>query len=195
MSGEIKEKVWKYMEEQNRPYNLLNVYDNLHGKIKKPLLQNILDELSEEGKLTSKEVGKIKIYFLNQESLEVSREKVDSMAILSSELKEKERELGNQHKARLEELKKLMAKKTRTQLISLIEKTKEKVEELECKKEKLTNVDAEKVDEKEVYKIEKEEGQLRRELKKRRNLTKDCLKTWSQALEKKVPVVAEMMGV
>jgi hypothetical protein len=42
------------MEKQNRPYNLLNIFDNLHGKIKKPLLETILNELTEEQKLTAK---------------------------------------------------------------------------------------------------------------------------------------------
>jgi hypothetical protein len=43
----------------------------------------------------------------------------------------------------------------------------------------LTNVDSEKIDVKEVEKVEKEEKFLRKELSKRRRLTKDCLKTWS----------------
>jgi hypothetical protein len=35
----VKPLVKDYMEKQNRPYNLLNVFDNLHGKIKKTLLE------------------------------------------------------------------------------------------------------------------------------------------------------------
>lgn len=34
------------MQKQNRPYNLLNVFDNLHGKVKKAELEIILNELS-----------------------------------------------------------------------------------------------------------------------------------------------------
>ena len=52
------------MEKQNRPYNALNVYDNLHGKIKKQAIEAILNELTEEGSLTAKEFGKNKLYFL-----------------------------------------------------------------------------------------------------------------------------------
>ena len=56
--------------------------------------------------------------------------------------------------------------------------------------DKLANVDAEKVDAAEVERIEKEETVLRKELNKRRKLVKECLKTWSEILEKKVPEVA-----
>lgn len=41
--SETKAFVLDYMEKQNRPYNLLNVFDNLHGKIKKPALETILN--------------------------------------------------------------------------------------------------------------------------------------------------------
>ncbi len=42
------------MKKQNRPYNLLNVFDNLHGKIKKPELEIILNDLTKEGELEAK---------------------------------------------------------------------------------------------------------------------------------------------
>lgn len=42
------------MEKQNRPYNLLNIFDNLQAKIKKPELQTILDQLVEEGQFAAK---------------------------------------------------------------------------------------------------------------------------------------------
>ena len=57
------------MTKQNRPYNALNVFDNLHGKIKKAILENILNDLTDEFKLTCKEFGKNKVYFLNQDNL------------------------------------------------------------------------------------------------------------------------------
>ena len=42
------------MKKQNRPYNLLNVFDNLHGKIKKAELETILNDLAKDGELESK---------------------------------------------------------------------------------------------------------------------------------------------
>ena len=59
------------MEKQNRPYNLLNIFDNLHGKIKKPILENALDELISENVLVAKDFGKIRIYMLKQDNFKV----------------------------------------------------------------------------------------------------------------------------
>ena len=32
-----------YMKKANRPYSLINITDNLHGKIKKKMVEKILD--------------------------------------------------------------------------------------------------------------------------------------------------------
>lgn len=47
-----------------------------------------------------------------------------------------------------------------------------------------------KVDEKVVKRIEDEQGKLRKELNKRRKLTKECLVMWSEMTEKKINEVA-----
>lgn len=43
-----KAKVLEYMRAQNRPYSIINIHDNLHGEIKKPDLQNILNGLVDD---------------------------------------------------------------------------------------------------------------------------------------------------
>ena len=48
------------MTKQNRPYSLINIFDNLHAAIKKPLLEKILDDLCEESKLRMKDFNKNK---------------------------------------------------------------------------------------------------------------------------------------
>lgn len=35
----------EYMKKANRPYSLINIFDNLHGKVKKIELQKKLDNL------------------------------------------------------------------------------------------------------------------------------------------------------
>ena len=35
------------MSKQNRPYNALNIFDNLHAKHKKVLIETVLSELAE----------------------------------------------------------------------------------------------------------------------------------------------------
>lgn len=44
------------------------------------------------------------------------------------------------------------------------------------------DIGSEKIDEKEVEAIEKEEALLSKELKKRRRIVKDCLGTWAEIL-------------
>ncbi|CAA9990104.1 Tat binding protein 1(TBP-1)-interacting protein, putative [Plasmodium knowlesi strain H] len=63
---ETKEKIYKYMKQMNRPYSVINVYDNLHGTISKNVVQKLMDELSTEEKLQCKEYGKAKVYLVNQ---------------------------------------------------------------------------------------------------------------------------------
>jgi hypothetical protein len=56
----------KIYQQQNRPYNVQTLIDNLHGAISKAPLKKILQSLVDEGKLTSKTFGKQIIYWRNQ---------------------------------------------------------------------------------------------------------------------------------
>lgn len=83
----------------------------MHGEIKKPQAQKILDQLTDEGELQMKEYGKAKIYLINQknipkvdpgemENLKTSLEAKKSEHVeLTNEvkaLKKKEADLNNQ---------------------------------------------------------------------------------------------------
>ena len=61
-----EQKIKEYMKDQNRPYNLQTLIDNLHGVVGKTMAQKIVDKLAENGTLTCKEFGKTKIYWNNQ---------------------------------------------------------------------------------------------------------------------------------
>lgn len=67
-SDEIK--ILDYMTKTNRPYSAINVFDNLHGSIKKKIVIKKLDKLSETGNLTRKLFGKTAIYFINQQLID-----------------------------------------------------------------------------------------------------------------------------
>ena len=55
------------MKKQNRPYSLINVFDNLRGAFPKPAIQLCLDRLSSEtGILFEKTYGAQKFYFCKQ---------------------------------------------------------------------------------------------------------------------------------
>lgn len=42
------------MEKMNRPYSIINVFDNLHGEIKKAVLEEHLEKLVKINFLTGK---------------------------------------------------------------------------------------------------------------------------------------------
>ena len=83
--GAISEKaahgvVLEYMNTQNRPYSLINVFDNLHGAVKKAALGRVLDALAASGSLKEKAYGKAKIYWPDQAQYgEISDEAVAEM--------------------------------------------------------------------------------------------------------------------
>eukprot|EP00752_Nemacystus_decipiens_P001704 g1650.t1 len=64
-----KAAVSDYMQQSNRPYSYINVFDNLRKKIPKAMVQKLLDELVRDGTLNVQEYGKAKIYYANQDAL------------------------------------------------------------------------------------------------------------------------------
>ncbi|KAF1326949.1 Pairing protein 2 family protein, partial [Globisporangium splendens] len=60
---------WFCGTKTNRPYSLLNVFENLHRAVAKPALTKILDDLCGKEELASKTYGKTKIYYMNQNKL------------------------------------------------------------------------------------------------------------------------------
>ncbi|CAI5739599.1 unnamed protein product [Peronospora destructor] len=61
--------VLEYMRKTNRPYSLLNMFENMHRTIAKPSLTKLLDKLVIKQELASKTYGKAKIYYMNQKNL------------------------------------------------------------------------------------------------------------------------------
>ncbi|TMW61327.1 hypothetical protein Poli38472_012518 [Pythium oligandrum] len=74
IKGDPTTHVLEYMRKMNRPYSMLNVFENLHRAIAKPALTKILDTLADKEELASKTYGKAKIYYMNQNRLPVPSE-------------------------------------------------------------------------------------------------------------------------
>ncbi|KAE9283316.1 hypothetical protein PF008_g27435 [Phytophthora fragariae] len=73
-ADEAEAAVLDYMRKTNRPYSLLNVFENMHRAIAKPSLTKLLDNLVAKEELVSKTYGKAKIYYMNQSNLPVPSE-------------------------------------------------------------------------------------------------------------------------
>ena len=83
--------VLKYMADQNRPYSTNDIVMNLRKEFGKTAVQNALDNLVIEKKLTEKVNGKQKVYVINQESLPTANQK--ELAALETQIKEAEDDL------------------------------------------------------------------------------------------------------
>ena len=79
--------------QKNRPYNVQNMVDNLHGKVKKASCQRVLDSMVADKKVCCKEFGKAKIYYADQSQFPAtSKEELEEMdrevAALTAQLRE-----------------------------------------------------------------------------------------------------------
>lgn len=55
--------ILEYVNTQNRPYSVINIFDNLRKAVGKPAVQRIVDQLADQNKIVRKEFGKAKIYY------------------------------------------------------------------------------------------------------------------------------------
>ena len=55
------------MEKNNRPYSVQDILNNFKGRLKKPLCEKVMTDLTEEKIFTLKEYGKAKVYLINQD--------------------------------------------------------------------------------------------------------------------------------
>jgi Fe2+ or Zn2+ uptake regulation protein len=120
--------ILEYMVSQNRPYSHQNVFDNLHGKVKKASVPKILDALADAGKLVRKDFGKAKIYLADQSQYPpVSQEEVTAQDQVIADLKEQ----VNQAKERIAsisgEVNKLTSEPADGELDTQLEATRNEV--------------------------------------------------------------------
>lgn len=68
--NEARKVILNYFKQQNRPYSAIQVYDNLHHRAAKSVVEKALTNLCDGSNgLICKEYGKSKIYYVNQDIL------------------------------------------------------------------------------------------------------------------------------
>jgi len=86
-----KKLILLYLRQQNRPYSAIQIYDNLHKRITKPLIERVLNAIcaANDCDLICKEYGKAKIYFIDQNTMtsNYTPAELDSLIHDNSELK------------------------------------------------------------------------------------------------------------
>lgn len=65
--------------QQNRPYSVLQLFDNLHAAIPRTRMQQMLDKFTADGLIQCKVFGKSQIYFANQGDEAVPQDELDEM--------------------------------------------------------------------------------------------------------------------
>ncbi|KAL0488355.1 homologous-pairing protein [Acrasis kona] len=136
--SEAKRVILEYLQTSNRPYSLQNMLDNLHGRVKKAMCQKCLDKLVEEEEATCKESGKAKVYYVNQDKMEVMDP--EELKALNQQIKERQQELS----ALTAENRTLNTKKSEAVNAPSNAKLKERIEKLteetETKAERLKSL-------------------------------------------------------
>ena len=191
-----KKYVYDYMKTQNRPYSLINIYDNLHGAIKKSQLGKILDALVDEGSLIMKEYN-TKIYLFNQDKLDikVTDADIDKIQKEIDEKREEHKKLKEEINSKSNELKILTLSLTDDELKAKIKEIKK---ELSKMKVKVDDIKENKIDPIPPEKMNEAKENFEKELKVFKKTKKICLEIIndiSDGLELKLKETYEKIGI
>ncbi|TRY52878.1 Homologous-pairing protein 2 [Cryptosporidium tyzzeri] len=189
-AGDAGEAIFNYMKEQNRPYSVQNVVDNLHNVYSKKQVTDEMERLAVEGKFICKEYGKQKVYLVDQSDCKELNK--DEMEALDKSISVFESEL-NDLEVRLKQLK----QETRNISVPLtIDELEEKImqENLKNKslkeeisrKEKMLDDDCEIIPVNELKELKNSFLKKQAKLKKLKSACKSAVDTFSESMERKV---------
>eukprot|EP00928_Gymnodinium_smaydae_P058140 TRINITY_DN41360_c0_g1_i1.p1 TRINITY_DN41360_c0_g1~~TRINITY_DN41360_c0_g1_i1.p1 ORF type:complete len:535 (+),score=140.89 TRINITY_DN41360_c0_g1_i1:84-1607(+) len=198
---EMEKTVFDYMQQQNRPYNVQNVFDNLHGAVPKSQVQQLLDALADSGRIAAKVYGKIKVYLVTQAapaSAEVANEEAKQ---LQASIDEKEGEVKSA-KASTEEVRRsLSSLRGRISAKEDVERLLAEARDLELRlaqHQESAATNETKADEIDAQEIERVEAALRKGVdhwRRRKRLCMEMLRTFSESAEMKVEALIDKYGV
>eukprot|EP01041_Mallomonas_annulata_P008887 gene8887-18400_t len=190
-----KKLIMQYMTLQNRPYSVIQIFDNLHGRIPKPTVQRVMDVLSSAtGGLKVKEYGKAKIYYLDQDNLS-SDHTASDLANLDSEirtLKGRLDELQQQEATLQERSKTLLDEPTDTDLDKAIEETQRRVEQY---RQRVSAISSGNTDPKALENAVAAYNVYRKAWKERKDRCSDLAGTVADSTNKRVRDVMGEMGL
>ena len=191
-----KQYVYDYMKTQNRPYSLINIFDNLHGAVKKSQLVKILDTLVDEGSLIMKEYN-TKIYLFNQDKLDikVSDADIDEIQKKIDEKREESKLLKDEITSKSNELKILTLSLTDDELKVRIKELKKELAKMKVKVDDIQN---NKIDPVPLDKMNEAKENFQKELKvfkKTKKICTEIINDISDGLELKLSETYEKIGI
>ena len=194
-SEQPKDIVFNYMLTQNRPYSVINIFDNLHGQVKKAQLMKVLDALTDEKKLICKEYN-TKIYLANQSNFPPINADALALVDTSIEMHKKEnaklKEMLNDKQA---ELKSIATTYTDQELNCVIEKKRQELEGLRCKVDKIKNNVIEPIPEEKMAEKEKEVNNMKIKYKKIKRICSDIIDKFAEGMDVKRNKFMEDAGI
>jgi len=193
---EMESRVLEYMKQQNRPYNVQNVFDNLHAIIPRTQVQVALDVLSTSGALVMKEFGKNKVYLAKQDLMDDDSE--EQSKTLQKDVEECIAKV-QEERSILDGLKRqLSGLRAQHQLHADVSDLKREHTQLEQRltAARLTAKAAGmQVDEGSVERVEAEHVKFNAEWRRRKRLCMDVLHQLSEATGASVGALVESYGV
>ncbi|KAF0690112.1 Aste57867_18506 [Aphanomyces stellatus] len=194
--SQASEEVAKYLRQTNRPYSVLNVFENLHRRIGKTMLQKILDVLVDQGEICVKTYGKSQIYYYNQSKLPLPSG--DLLAKVESQLQSVVEEVGGLEKELKEHETVLGGLTSQMSDADLEAALKGQTEEADLLSAKLKQVGAHAsapVDPSLKAGLTKSFQKYRGEWVKRKRIVMDAVDQIAEGMEKKRKDVLELCGV
>ena len=194
-SNDPKDIVLNYMLTQNRPYSVINIFDNLHGQVKKAQLIKILESLTEDKKLICKEYN-TKIYLANQDNFPpINAAHLSSLDLSIDNIKKENAHLKEMLNSKHSELKAITSEYTDAELDIVIEQNKKKVEMLRKKVEKINNNTIEPVPEEKMKEKEKELEKMKVKYKKIKRICLDIIDRFAEGINMKRSKFIEETGI
>lgn len=198
--GSVSEKaapemVLKYLNDQNRPYSLVNIFDNLHGAIKKPLLTKVVDTLADAGKISSKEFGKQKVYWARQDQFPATD--AEELKVMEAEIETLSRELKESEM----EARMLTAERNRWNNSMTVEQLRGEIERLEKENNVMQeDIDtilsgAKPIDPEEKKAITSLHEKVCKEFKRRRKMCLDMISCLADSLGTKPSELIDNIGI
>eukprot|EP00941_MAST-03F_sp_MAST-3F-sp1_P004770 g4770.t1 len=195
-AAQCKKQVSDYLEAQNRPYNLICLYENLHRSIPKPTMKSTLAALTEDGKVVSKPYGKQVVFFPNQSNFAVAS--TEDLAEYDTKLKQLEEELAAANRSVREANNRrasLAAEPTDDELEKQLNSLREEVTRQDEELESVQGPEAPKVDPNARNVLEAKVMKYVKLWKKRKRIAKDVMLDLCEGMNIKMNKLAEQIGV
>lgn len=193
--GSTDDQILEYLKSTNRPYSLINIFDNLKGKIKKPVIQKSLDDLAEKQLIDKKDFKKAAVYYYNQRSIPVDQQIIADAKRGLDEVKEKHSESAALNKELKSTLNTIEKEETTDNVRAIVEKLRKDVPALKHKLSVFKDKNAELVPEHVIDDKIKAVETLETLCRKRRKIFKTMFDTIQEQSGMKIDELYEELGI